>query len=170
MERIFIWCSLGICSLLSIWDLMTGTVGIAAGLSKTHYSSNIIDVFREVLNKNPAYIFMGIFFAFFVVMSDYFLMKASEEKIWTKAEYKKLFYVGLFFWTIFKAVDFSTTVVGTTQFTDIRLPEGADIITVWQVVTADSWGQMILLLVLSTMTTLAHISIALLIKLLEALK
>jgi hypothetical protein len=168
MEKIFIWCSLIVCLFLSIWDVLTGIIGIAAGLSRTPYSSNIVTAFQEVIGKNPAYIFMGAFFAFFVVMSDYFLMKASEEKIWKTSEYRKWFYVGLVFWAIFKAVDFSTTVVGTTQFTDIKLPENADIVTVWQVVTADSWGQMILLLVLSLMTTLAHISIALLVKLLKS--
>ncbi len=170
MEKIFVWCSLIMCGLLSIWDVLTGIIGIAAGFSNTPYSSNIIEAFKELQTKNPAYIFMGIFFAFFVVMSDYFLMKAYEENFWDDPDKRKLCYIGLFFWAIFKAFDFSTSVVGTTQLTDIKVPQGADITTVWEVVTANSWGQMILLLVLSTMTTLAHISIALLLKLLEKLK
>jgi hypothetical protein len=197
MEIVLVYFFLFVCLALSAWDIFTGIVGIAAEMSKIAYSPDIVQLFRDLIYQKPAYVVLGIFFALIVVMSDYLFVKvyeikeaekaekarlAAEEKanktknpkiVGTPIDYIKInktsIYFGLFFWTIFKAIDFQTTVVGTAQLLGVQLQENANIVVVWQTVSGNSWTQMAILIAASLMITGGHLGVGVFVKLIEFL-
>jgi hypothetical protein len=169
MELLLVYFFLLICLLLSAWDIFTGIVGISAEMSRIPYSPNIVELFGDLIKQKPAYVVMGVFFSLFVVMSDYLLMKAYEAKKSGIPINKTWIYSGLVFWTMFKVIDFQTTVVGTAQILGVQLQEGANIIDVWKTVGGNSWTQMLILIAASLMITSAHIGVAVFLKIIELL-
>jgi hypothetical protein len=192
MELLLVWIFLFICVLLSAWDIFTGIVGIAAEMSRIPYSSDIAKLFGYLISQKPAYVVVGVAFSLFVVMSDYLFMKVYDNKelekkenarletekkanksIGTPIEYikfnKNFIYCGLFFWIIFKAIDFQTTVVGTAQLLGVQLQANANVMDVWMAVSGNSWSQMAIVMAASLMITGAHIGVAVFVKIIEFL-
>jgi hypothetical protein len=199
MEILLVYFFLFICAMLSIWDIFTGVVGIAVAMSKIASSPDIVQLFRDLIYQKPGYVVLGVTFSLVVVMSDYLFMKIydnnkaeKDEKARLKAENeankgkssniikvgnpidymkinKALIYFGLFFWSIFKVIDFQTTVVGTSEILGVQLPANAGIMDVWQTVSGNSWTQMAILVTSSLMITCAHLGVAVFAKIIEFL-
>lgn len=146
-------------ALLSIWDIVTGVIGIASAMSDFPVTDNLLQTLIDLIFKKPAATFLGVLFAFVVVILDYYFLEKWKGRINYTSVGKKWIWVGLFFWGIAKWFDFSTTVVGTAKVLSLKLPPKVELGEVLSIVTSNSWSQMALLLALSLMITSSHIGI-----------
>ncbi len=143
---------------LSAWDIFTGIVGVASAVSGQGVAvqSNLLQLFVDLLFKQPGATILGFVFALVVVFADFYIIEKR------KSNYKRWkLILSLSVWILLKWFDFSTTIVGTAKILGLNVPPEAEFGDVWQVVTANSWNQMALLIVLSLVITCSHLGIVL---------